>query len=207
MDLHATHLPSPRGDTRTGSRSRLSEPEMLVGFAAILISVCAVAVGAYEAYLQRKHDRAQVWPHLELTLTSAPTGAALQVINAGIGPAVVRSVNLLVDGRPTSGWPEVFTGLLNHHPARYSTSTIPQRVLPAREPVTPVPPPTTAFPPNLSFGSAALRPWALRPQLKRDPLGGNHDTSERTSLLCGDPERPAHPGRGVWRDHSKVNFR
>lgn len=122
---------------------------MLVGFAAILISVCAVAVGGYEAYLQRKHDRAQVWPHLELTLTSGPTGAELQVINAGIGPAVVRSVNVLVDGRPTAGWQDVFKSMLNHPPGRYSTSTIRERVLRAGEQVTLVAVPTAELPPDL----------------------------------------------------------
>lgn len=122
---------------------------MLVGFAAVLISVCAVAVGGYEAYLQRKHDRAQVWPHLELTLTSATTGAELQVINAGIGPAVVRSVNVLVDGRPTSGWQDVFNSMLNHQPARYRTSTIRERVLRAGEQVTLVALPRAELPPDL----------------------------------------------------------
>ena len=196
MDLQAPHLPSPRGDTRTGSRSRLGEPEMLVGFAAILISVCAVAVGAYEAYLQRKHDRAQVWPHLELTLTSAPTGAALQVINAGIGPAVVRSVNLLVDGRPKSGWPEVFTTLLNHQPARYSTSTIRERVLRAGEQVTLVALPTAELPPDLParlgrigidvcYASVYGEIWTLRSR----GLGGSTEWSEGGQ--CPHQEGPA----------------
>ncbi|HEV2751979.1 MAG TPA: hypothetical protein VGV12_15765 [Gemmatimonadales bacterium] len=122
---------------------------MLVGLAAILISVCAVAVGAYEAYLQRNHDRAQVWPHLELTLTSAPTGAELQVVNAGIGPAVVRSVTVLVDGRSTTGWQDVFKRMFSQPPTRYSTSTIRERVLRAGEQVTLVALPTAQVPPDL----------------------------------------------------------
>jgi len=59
------------------------EPETFVAVAALIVSVSAVAVGIYEAALQRAHDRAEVWPHVELSTYITPKGAALFVENTG----------------------------------------------------------------------------------------------------------------------------
>ena len=44
-----------------------------------------MALGVYGAALQRKHDRAGVWPHLELATFTRPEGAVLYLDNTGIG--------------------------------------------------------------------------------------------------------------------------
>jgi hypothetical protein len=100
------------------------EPETFIAVAALIVSVSAVVVGIYEANLQRQHDRAEVWPHLEITTFTAPNGASLSVENTGIGPAIVRSVVVTLDGKRTHNWNEVLTGLLDHPPAPFSNSTI-----------------------------------------------------------------------------------
>jgi len=100
------------------------EPETFIAVAALIVSLSAVVVGIYEAALQRKHDRAEVWPHLEITTFVMPNGAMLSVENTGIGPAIVRSVVVTLDGKPTHNWNEVLTGLLGHPPAPFSNSTI-----------------------------------------------------------------------------------
>lgn len=45
-----------------GDRPWYREPETFIAVAALVVSVSAVAVGLYEAQLQRAHDRAEVWP-------------------------------------------------------------------------------------------------------------------------------------------------
>jgi hypothetical protein len=52
------------------------EPETFIAVAALVVSVSAVAVGLYEARLQRTHDRAEVWPHVEISTFVTPTGAS-----------------------------------------------------------------------------------------------------------------------------------
>src|ERR1700760_2203086 len=76
-----------------------ANPEMLIALAALLTSVVAVVVGGYEAYLQRHHDRAEVWPHVEIGLWESPQGAAIQISNTGIGPARIESLDVIVDGK------------------------------------------------------------------------------------------------------------
>jgi two-component system, cell cycle sensor histidine kinase and response regulator CckA len=80
------------------------EPETFIAVAALVVSVSAVAVGLYEARLQRTHDRAEVWPHVEISTFVTPTGASLSVDNTGLGPAIIKSVVVTVDGKARSNW-------------------------------------------------------------------------------------------------------
>src|SRR5213082_1235111 len=43
------------------------EPETFIAVTALIVSISAVAVGLFEAQLQRAHDRAEVWPHVEIS--------------------------------------------------------------------------------------------------------------------------------------------
>ncbi|HEY4132760.1 MAG TPA: hypothetical protein VGM50_19255 [Gemmatimonadaceae bacterium] len=67
---------------------------MLIAIAAVFTSVVAVALGAYSAYLQRAHDRAEVWPRVEIGLWESPKVAVIQVLNTGIGPARIESFDV-----------------------------------------------------------------------------------------------------------------
>lgn len=47
-------------------RAWYQSPEMLVGLSAVLVSVVALGVGMYSAYIERTSARAAVWPSLML---------------------------------------------------------------------------------------------------------------------------------------------
>jgi hypothetical protein len=111
------------------------DPQWVITIVAVLASVGALALGAYTAMLQRRHDSASVWPHLELGITFTPMTAGMQVTNSGIGPAIVQSVRVLVDARPTQSWPEVFKALLDSPARKYSSSSVGDRVIRAGETV------------------------------------------------------------------------
>lgn len=111
------------------------DPQWVITIVAVLASVGALALGAYTAMLQRRHDSASVWPHLELGITFTPTNAGMQVTNSGIGPAIVQSVVVSVDGRPTRSWPEVFRAVLDSPTRRYGSSSVGDRVIRAGETV------------------------------------------------------------------------
>lgn len=100
------------------------EPETFVALAALIVSVSALAVGIYEASLQRAHDRAEVWPRLEITTWVTPTGAELRLENTGIGPALIRSVVVTVDGKPQRSWDGVLRALFGHEPPPHNSSTV-----------------------------------------------------------------------------------
>jgi hypothetical protein len=94
------------------------------GVAAVIaafIGLLALCVSGYTAYLQRQQVRAQVWPYLEPGMSGSKHEVTL--FNKGVGPAVVRNVQILVDGKPQRNWSEVFAALgINYgHHIPYST--------------------------------------------------------------------------------------
>lgn len=80
-----------------------------VGFLALLVAGYTAYVERYTAQIQTKQVQAQVWPYLisgnnDLT-------QSLVVSNKGVGPAIVRSVQVLVDDKPQADWNQVLTTL------------------------------------------------------------------------------------------------
>jgi hypothetical protein len=114
----------------TDTRRWYTEPETFVALAALIVSFSALGVGVYEARLQRDHDRAEVWPHLEVEVLVGTDGAKVQAENTGLGPAVVQSIDVSVDGRSQPDWPAVLKMLVPDSAARrYDDNTVFQHSL------------------------------------------------------------------------------
>ncbi len=127
---HIPHLKRDPSPDRPGNLfSRLSEPEMLVGIAAIFIGMFSLGLGMYEARLERDFHRVSVWPNLEILLEQNQTSASIHVQNTGLGPARIDAVLVTVDGSPMLSWNDVLRKILPKVPARFSSSTLDSRVL------------------------------------------------------------------------------
>ncbi len=124
------------------------EPETFIAIAALIVSVSAVAVGIYEAALQRRHDRAEVWPHVEIGTYSSLHGVALKVENNGIGPAVVKYAVATVDGTPRRNWDDVVRALIGRTVGLTSNETIMERGIRAGDNVTMLALPADSIPPK-----------------------------------------------------------
>src|SRR5574337_1403716 len=59
---------------------------------ASLVGLLALVVAGYTAYIQREQVRAQVWPYL--ISGNNDLAQALTISNKGVGPAIVRSVQV-----------------------------------------------------------------------------------------------------------------
>ena len=156
------------------------EPETFIAFAALVVSVSAVVVGLYEAALQRRHDRAEVWPRVEISTFVVPQGAALRLDNTGIGPALVKSITVTVDGKMQRNWDEALTVLFGHAPPAHSSSTVTEHALRAGDQVTIVGIGKADLPPNfwqwvsrvsvrVCYSSVFGESWIVTD----DHLGGN----------------------------------
>lgn len=78
---------------------------------AVIMATCAVVVSVYEARIQREYQSISVWPNLSVyyqrTYEDQGGGFAFLVGNTGLGPAVVHSFSVSVDGEPMSNWADV----------------------------------------------------------------------------------------------------
>lgn len=87
----------------------------LIGFLALLVAAYTAYVQRYTADIQREQVRAQVWPYL--IPGNSDLTQSLVVNNKGNGPAIVRSVQVLINGKPQPDWNHVLDslGLPPHH--------------------------------------------------------------------------------------------
>ncbi|MEM9384253.1 MAG: hypothetical protein AAGA68_04280 [Pseudomonadota bacterium] len=63
-----------------------------VSLAALFVSVLEVNVMRSEVRLMRAQERAAVWPYLDFGISYDSSGFALEVVNKGIGPALIKHV-------------------------------------------------------------------------------------------------------------------
>jgi hypothetical protein len=72
---------------------------IIVAICATVIAVFSLAVTVYEAWATRRHDRISVHPFLELRIgLRQGRTAGLQLINSGLGPALITNTILTLDG-------------------------------------------------------------------------------------------------------------
>lgn len=77
----------------------------------VAVAICAAVITFYQVHLMRTQAKIAVWPHVE-QYDSFPLGTPhrfMEVVrNAGLGPAVIRWVDISVDGRSMhSAWQAV----------------------------------------------------------------------------------------------------
>jgi hypothetical protein len=78
---------------------------VLSGSAGIM-ALSALAVSVYQAYTSRQQQKVSAWPYVSIVNTGAG-GYGRIVQNVGLGPALVRSFVVEVDGRPYHAWRDV----------------------------------------------------------------------------------------------------
>ena len=98
----------------------------LVGFLALLVAGYTAYIARYTADIQTKQVEAQVWPYL--IVGNNDLTQSLVVDNKGMGPAIVRSVQVRIDGKPQQSWNQLVTtlGIPQHH---FAQTTVNQYVL------------------------------------------------------------------------------
>jgi hypothetical protein len=75
--------------------------DLLIALSALIISAVAAGASAYQTYVIRQQYSATVWPYLTFITSSSPDKfVEVDVSNAGIGPALIRSATVTRDGRP-----------------------------------------------------------------------------------------------------------
>lgn len=111
---------------------------MIVALSAVLIGLCALAVSLVQVQIMRDQQHASVWPRLIVT-RSYVQGKSVGIVaaNPGIGPAVIRTVEAKVDGRPVTSWTGALNALVGEKRGwSVQISSINGRIIPAGEVVT-----------------------------------------------------------------------
>ncbi|HXW50914.1 MAG TPA: hypothetical protein VEJ41_02895 [Candidatus Acidoferrales bacterium] len=82
--------------------------DFFVAMAALLISALTVATLIYQTRVIGNQYAATIWPYLGVESTYGLHGEEIQVVNDGLGPALIRSAQLWVDEKPVPTWNDYF---------------------------------------------------------------------------------------------------
>ena len=122
--------PNQKGKATSIATERRIRWDAVAAIIASLVGLLALCVAGYTAHIQRQQVSAQVWPYL--MWASSDTSLEYMWINKGVGPALVKSAQVLVDGKPQRDWKTVMRSL-QIDPRDYEQSTFNGNVMSAGE--------------------------------------------------------------------------
>ena len=106
---------------------------------ALVISVLALVVSIFEANIMKSQQKATVWPYLAIGQSYNSEGFRLIARNNGIGPALIKSVEVTLDGTPVDSFLSILEQIKPDNQLGYdiiSSNSINNRVMKAGEEVT-----------------------------------------------------------------------
>lgn len=79
--------------------------DFVIAIAALLVSALTAATLIYQTHVIGRQYAATIWPYLSITGSFTELhGETIGVENDGLGPALIESAQLSVDGKPVSAW-------------------------------------------------------------------------------------------------------
>lgn len=87
------------------------DPEFWIAIGALGVSAIAMLASLLQFTVQRSQERAAAWPFISLNTNYSGEGFAFVMQNKGMGPALVRRVDVFLDDERVDGWPGVLDGL------------------------------------------------------------------------------------------------
>ena len=118
------HLPEVELPHESSKNKQRSIVDRIVSGSAMFVALSSLAIALYEVRMMREHDRISVWPYVSAFNSDSGGVYTLNARNAGIGPALIGSFELTVDGKPKKDWGDVLDALavdLGGTPSSYSS--------------------------------------------------------------------------------------
>jgi hypothetical protein len=127
--------PASRADLAGSERAfvRLTFWQTVLSLVGVFIAVVALYAALAESDAARKQTAAAVWPFVQLTvhdhLSENRAEFRISMTNAGVGPARMRSMRVLLDGQPLRDWHHAMELVGESGTHRVGQSFIARRVL------------------------------------------------------------------------------
>ena len=85
--------------------------DTVVAVCALLASAVAAGAMVYQTRVIEEQFSATIWPYLSVDIYNDEKSVAIHLTNDGVGPAIIRSARLVVDGKAASGWNDLLQPL------------------------------------------------------------------------------------------------
>lgn len=80
----------------------LLKTDNIIAATSAFVAVLALGLTIWQGTLTRKHNRLSVRPHLVIETDSGVHEFEVKLTNNGLGPALIKRINVVVDGKPSS---------------------------------------------------------------------------------------------------------
>lgn len=106
-------------------KKQLIKPEMLIAAFAILISMSTLFVYIYQSNLMKQQQKMSVWPYVNYGPSWGQDYFIVNLINKGIGPAIIENVTITFDGKEIEGIEGIIELVPDSIMGPYSFSSLP----------------------------------------------------------------------------------
>lgn len=118
---------------------RLTFWQTVLSVVGALIAILALYAALTESAAVRQQTSGSVWPFVQLMIedydTDDAAGFAIGFSNVGVGPAKMKDVRIMIDGKVVRKWSELIVGVGGNTDARVNRNFISDRVLRPEETV------------------------------------------------------------------------
>lgn len=92
---------------------KMNLTDRILSVTAIIAAIAAVVVAVYEARIMRDYQQISVWPSLQIFSSSDYARPAFfyEIVNRGLGPAIVEDMHLFLDGEEQPDWQSLLADL------------------------------------------------------------------------------------------------
>jgi len=112
---------------------RLTLWQTVLSVAGVFIAIVALFAALTESAAVRQQTAATVWPFVQLLIedydAEGNAGFTLSLSNAGVGPARMRALRLIIDGEPIRDWEHAVTLLDGKSTAQVTRNFVSDRVI------------------------------------------------------------------------------
>lgn len=112
---------------------RLSILNTILAVAGVFTGAVALYAAITESEAVRRQSAAAVWPFVQIQVSNGVDEAgpyfSVELKNAGVGPAKIVSMQLIIEGEARRNWEEVVEAILPDQPVEFGDSFTHNRVL------------------------------------------------------------------------------
>ena len=118
---------------------RLTFWQTVLSVAGVFIAIVALYAALTESAAVRQQTAAAVWPFVQLSIADRDSAESaeftMSLTNAGVGPARMHTLRLIIDGEPTRDWAHAVTQLGGELTNQVGRDFVSNRVLSPNEKV------------------------------------------------------------------------
>ena len=97
-------------DNQSNSKYSIKlKPELLIALMAVLISFSTLFVYLYQSSLMKTQQKMSVWPHITFGPSWGNDHLTINIINKGVGPAIIKQVSIEINNYQIDGIHELMS--------------------------------------------------------------------------------------------------